>query len=56
VIFSPDTATLSVYPVPTRAFQVFWSFLPEARLAVDEMGRFVRDAAKDTAGQAGQAG
>jgi acetyl esterase/lipase len=35
-------ATISVYPVPTHAFHVFWSFLPEARQAIDEIGRFVR--------------
>jgi acetyl esterase/lipase len=35
-------ASLTVYPVPTHDFHVFWSFLPEAREAIDEIGRFVR--------------
>ena len=29
-------------PVPTHAFHIFWSFLPEARDAVDEVGQFIR--------------
>ena len=33
--------TITVYPVPTHDFHVFWSFLPEARNAVDEIGRFI---------------
>jgi hypothetical protein len=28
--------------VPTHDFHIFWSFLPEARHAIDEIGRFVR--------------
>jgi hypothetical protein len=28
--------------VPTHDFHIFWSFLPEARDAIDEIGRFVR--------------
>jgi acetyl esterase/lipase len=35
-------AQITVYPVPTHDFHVFWSFLPEARDAIDELGRFVR--------------
>jgi acetyl esterase/lipase len=31
---------ITVYPVPTHDFHVFWSFLPEARNAIDEIGRF----------------
>jgi epsilon-lactone hydrolase len=31
--------------VPTHDFHVFWSFLPEARDAIDQIGRFVRTAA-----------
>ncbi|NUT34435.1 MAG: alpha/beta hydrolase fold domain-containing protein [Hamadaea sp.] len=34
----------SVFPVPTHNFHIFWSFLPEAAAAVDEVGRFLRDA------------
>jgi monoterpene epsilon-lactone hydrolase len=36
-------ATITVYPVPTHDFHMFWTFLPEARDAVDEAGRYVRD-------------
>ena len=35
-------ARITVYPVPTHDFHIFWSFLPEARSAIDEIGRFVR--------------
>jgi epsilon-lactone hydrolase len=35
-------AGITVYPVPTHAFHIFWSFLPEAREAIDEVGRFIR--------------
>ena len=35
-------ASITVYPVPTHDFHIFWSFLPEARHAIDEIGRFVR--------------
>jgi epsilon-lactone hydrolase len=35
-------ASITVYPVPTHDFHVFWSFLPEARDAIDQIGRFVR--------------
>ena len=35
-------ARITVYPVPTHDFHIFWSFLPEARDAIDEIGRFVR--------------
>jgi len=38
LVFSPDMA----HPVPTHDFHIFWSFLPEARNAIDEIGRFVR--------------
>jgi epsilon-lactone hydrolase len=37
-------ARITVYPVPTHDFHIFWSFLPEARNAIDEIGRFVRTA------------
>jgi epsilon-lactone hydrolase len=32
---------ITIYPVPTHDFHVFWSFLPEARSALDEAGRFI---------------
>ena len=35
-------ASITVYPVPTHDFHIFWSFLREARDAIDEIGRFVR--------------
>ena len=28
--------------MPTHDFHIFWSFLPEARDAIDQIGRFVR--------------
>jgi len=31
--------------VPTHAFHIFWSFLPEAMTALDEIGGFIRDLA-----------
>ena len=34
-------ATLELYPVETHSFQTFWSFLPEAREAVEQAGRFI---------------
>jgi epsilon-lactone hydrolase len=34
--------TITIYPVPTHDFHMFWTFLPEARDAVDEAGRYVR--------------
>src|SRR6266536_1892171 len=38
-------ASITVYPVPTHDFHIFWSFLPEARDAIDQLGRFVRTVA-----------
>jgi acetyl esterase/lipase len=38
-------ASITVFPVPTHDFHVFWSFLPEARDAIDQIGRFVRTVA-----------
>jgi epsilon-lactone hydrolase len=35
-------ASITVYPVPTHDFHIFWSFLSEARDAIDQIGRFVR--------------
>jgi acetyl esterase/lipase len=42
-------ASITVYPVPTHDFHVFWSFLPEARDAIDQLGRFVRAVASPPA-------
>jgi epsilon-lactone hydrolase len=33
---------LDIYPVASHAFQIFWSFLPEAKEAVKAVGGFVR--------------
>ena len=41
--------SITVYPVPTHDFHVFWSFLPEARDAIDQLGRFVRAVASPPA-------
>lgn len=35
--------TTAVHPVATHTFHLFWSFLPEAASAVDQIGKFVRD-------------
>jgi acetyl esterase/lipase len=32
---------LELYPVETHSFQLFWSFLPEAREALEQAGRFI---------------
>ena len=37
--------TITTYPVPTHDFHVFWTFLPEAMEAMNEIGGFVRDTA-----------
>jgi epsilon-lactone hydrolase len=42
-------ASIAVYSVPTHDFHVFWSFLPEARDAIDQLGRFVRTVASPPA-------
>jgi acetyl esterase/lipase len=34
---------LELYPVPTHDFHIFWSFLPEATEAVQQVGRFAKD-------------
>ena len=34
--------TTSIFPVPTHDFHVFWSFLPQAASAIDEVGDFLR--------------
>src|SRR5215468_2168862 len=35
--------TITVYPVPTHDFHIFWTFLPEAMQALDQIGAFIRD-------------
>jgi monoterpene epsilon-lactone hydrolase len=35
-------ARLELYPVETHAFQTFWSFLPEAKEALERAGQFIR--------------
>ena len=37
---------ITVYPVPTHDFHAFWSFLPEAVKALDELGAFIREQTK----------
>ena len=49
-------ASITVYPVPTHDFHIFWSFLPEARNAIDEIGRFVRAVASPGQSAFGQPG
>ncbi len=49
-------ARITVYPVPTHDFHIFWSFLPEARNAIDEIGRFVRTVASPGQAASGQPG
>ncbi|RSM85802.1 steryl acetyl hydrolase [Kibdelosporangium aridum] len=36
-------AQLELYPIDTHAFQIFWSFLPEAADALAQAGQFARD-------------
>ena len=36
--------TTTIYPVLTHDFHIFWSFLPEATTALEELGQFIRDA------------
>ena len=35
------TVTSNVFPVPTHAFHIFWSFQPEAAMAIDQIGQFI---------------
>jgi acetyl esterase/lipase len=46
-------AQLELYPVDAHAFQLFWSFLPEAADAIEAAGRFIhgREAGADRATQ-----
>jgi len=45
---------ITVYPVPTHDFHIFWTFLPEAMKAIDQIGAFVRELADARAYPAGQ--
>jgi monoterpene epsilon-lactone hydrolase len=36
-------ARLDLYPVATHVFHLFWSFLPEAAEAIDNVSRFIAD-------------
>ena len=36
---------LELYPVDAHAFQLFWSFLPEAADAFEAAGEFIREVA-----------
>jgi acetyl esterase/lipase len=38
-------ARLDLYPVDAHAFQLFWSFLPEAAHAIQNAGRFIQERA-----------
>ena len=50
-------ARITVYPVPTHAFHIFWNFLPEARDAIDEVGQFIQTVTAAPSGAAsGQRG
>jgi monoterpene epsilon-lactone hydrolase len=46
-------ARLELYPVDAHVFQMFWSFLPEAKEALQAAGRYVRDSALRENRQAG---
>jgi epsilon-lactone hydrolase len=35
--------TLSIFAVPTHDFHVFWTFLPEAATAIEQVGTFLRE-------------
>jgi len=36
--------TTSIFPVPTHDFHIFWSFLPAAATAIEQVGNFLRHA------------
>ena len=42
-------ARLELFPVQAHAFQLFWSFLPEAADAIEASGAFIRELATETA-------
>jgi epsilon-lactone hydrolase len=42
-------ARLELFPVQAHAFQLFWSFLPEAADAIEAAGAFIRELATETA-------
>ena len=46
--------TITVYSVPTHDFHLFWTFLPEAMKALDQIGAFIRGLTSAHAGSAGQ--
>ena len=46
-------ARLELYPVDAHVFHMFWSFLPEAKEALQAAGRFVRDSEDREDRQAG---
>ena len=48
-------ARLELFPVQAHAFELFWSFLPEAADAMETAGTFIREAST-TNGRAGAAG
>jgi monoterpene epsilon-lactone hydrolase len=35
-------ARLDLYPIDAHAFQLFWTFLPEAANAIQNAGRFIQ--------------
>jgi hypothetical protein len=37
-------ARLEIYPVAAQSFQLYWSFLPEAADALDQVARFITPA------------
>jgi len=41
-------ARLELFPVEAHAFQLFWSFLPEAADALENAGRFIRELATES--------
>jgi acetyl esterase/lipase len=44
---------LDLYPVGTHVFHLFWSFLPEAATALEQIAEFLRSPVIDTAAEAG---
>ncbi len=47
---------LELYPVQAHAFQLFWSFLPEAADAFEAAGEFIREVAARSSTSSNQAG
>jgi monoterpene epsilon-lactone hydrolase len=46
------STAITIYPVPTHTFHIFWTFLPEAMDALDQIGQFIRRVAPGSAGEA----